>query len=98
MGEKYRPSNGSEGDSFIAEWCVNCARYETDEDDLTAEFDYCGILGDTFIYADDDKKYPEEWTYDENGKPCCTAYIHNSEKIPVPRCTRTKDMFGDDQE
>jgi len=91
MPEKYRPSNGTEGDIFTAEWCGNCLHYKDPETE-----EYCQILGDTFAFNVDDDNYPGEWTYDENGKPMCAAYNHNTETRLTPRCTRTEDMFEND--
>ncbi len=85
--EKYRPSNGTEGDIFHSERCEHCA-YFCDENE-----EYCEIINLTMIYKIDDKNYPSEWTYDDEGDPCCTQYLHNSEMLPQ-RCTRTQDMFG----
>lgn len=39
------------------------------------------------------KKSPEEWIYDEEGSPKCTAYRRDDEAKPLPRCDRTTDMF-----
>lgn len=83
---KYRPANGTEGDIFRAEWCDSCALLKDENEE------YCQILGSTFMFHTDDPGYPDEWEYDEDGNPCCTEYLHDSEK-PMPRCTRTIDMF-----
>ena len=67
MSDKYRPSNGSEGDWFMAEFCDQCAKDDVDNNKL------CDILTRTYAYDVDDKGYPKEWTYDE-GIPVCTAF------------------------
>ena len=68
---------------------VTAARnYYQDEEE-----NYCEILGNAYIFNVSDQDYPGEWMYDEDGAPCCTQYLHDSEK-PIPRCTRTEDMFG----
>ena len=85
--KRYKPSNGTEGDLFISEWCNLCAHYKDDNDD------YCEILGLTFSLNIHHIDYPKEWIYDENEQPCCTNYLHNTEK-PKPRCSKTIDMFG----
>lgn len=82
----YQPSNGTEGEVFISQWCESCAFYKDNDDK------YCDILGLTFAFNTKNSNYPTEWIYDENGKPCCTKYLHDSKK-PVPRCTRTREMF-----
>jgi hypothetical protein len=63
--EKYRPSNGTEGECFMAEWCDRCAK---DAKPLS-----CSIITDTMAYDVDDAEYPSEWVWD--GKtPRCTAF------------------------
>jgi len=76
--KKYRPSNGTEGESFIAMWCSKCTKDaiqngSKDPDDAVHE-DCCHILGLTFAYMGDDENYPEEWIFDHDGSPCCTAF------------------------
>lgn len=73
MNEKYCPSNGSEGMWFIEKYCMNCIHekfmHTQEDDDLK-----CEILTNTMVYDWKDPNYPSEWTYDENDKPCCTAF------------------------
>lgn len=87
MSKKYRPSNGTEGDSFISEWCGQCEKNK----ELNGK---CQILGDTFIFLESDPAYPEEWTYNKQGTPCCTAFIPEGTVLTV-RCEKTIDMFGE---
>ncbi len=69
MPEKpYQPSNGSEGDFFMAEWCNRCA-HEGDEEG----FDYCPIIDLSMTYDVMDPEYPKEWIY-RDGKPTCTKF------------------------
>lgn len=71
--EKYQPSNGTEGMFFIEKYCFNCIHekfsHTQDHNDKK-----CDILSNTMIYDVKDPKYPEEWCYDENDTPCCTAF------------------------
>lgn len=71
--KKYRPSNGSEGEGFIDHFCRNCihGKYEHTGD---VNDKPCEIITRTFFLDINDKDYPEEWCYDENGSPTCTAY------------------------
>ena len=98
MGTKrYRPSNGTEGHCFMQEWCGTCAKDKVwsegkDTEDCTDD-ELCSILGAVFAFEYDDPEYPEDWTYDKNGKPCCTAWISMGKPIPT-RCKKTADMFG----
>lgn len=80
---KYRPSNGTEGEWFISEWCGNCQRDEHQD---------CPIVAATFCYEVDDPQYPAEWIEDDNG-PQCTAFIEAGQPLPTPRCASTSDMF-----
>lgn len=88
---KYRPANGTEGEIFYDEWCAKCER-----DKLYRETsdNGCEILLDSMLYQADHESYPEQLTYDENGDPCCTAFIMEGEPIQY-RCDKTIDMFGD---
>lgn len=64
-GEKWRPSNGTEGEIFHASWCDHCKR-DAHQD--------CSIRGDTYCYDVNDPKYPREWQYGDDGQPKCTAF------------------------
>lgn len=91
MPEKYRPCNGSEGDWFTGQFCDQCAHdakwHETENPE-----DGCQIFFRTMIHNTDHEEYPSEWTYDENGKPTCTKFLPDTEKVKE-RCGRTSDMF-----
>lgn len=89
MTESYRPSNGSEGDSFMAQFCQNCARSNFEDNTKRP----CIILGRMMGFGVDDPLYPKELIEDDKG-PRCTAFIPDGEKIPEPRCTITSEMFG----
>ncbi|MEE9222995.1 MAG: hypothetical protein V3V40_06020 [Nitrosomonadaceae bacterium] len=95
-GEKYRPCNGSEGESFMEDWCFQCARdkhlSEGKYYDECSDDEVCGIVAITMAYDEEDDEYPPEWTYDDRGKPCCTAFLNPGDEIKV-RCSRTTDMF-----
>jgi len=85
MPEKYRPSNGTEGEIFQSKWCNNCIH-----DDFEAE-KFCPIMGDTMAYDFDDPKYPEEWITDKKGPRCINfAEIIDDEKY---HCPDTLDLF-----
>lgn len=68
MSEPYRPSNGTEGDCFYAQWCRHCIH----DDPATQKL--CDILGRTYFLTETDPDYPREWIYGEDGNPCCTAF------------------------
>lgn len=65
--KKYRPSNGSEGMWFTERFCERCAH----DQDTGKE---CPILMRTMLHEVDEPEYPSEWTYDQDGKPTCTAF------------------------
>lgn len=68
MNKSYRPSNGTEGTIFMAQFCDRCTK------------DDCWIIIDTFRLSIDDPEYPKEWTFDEDGEPTCTAFTAFSER------------------
>jgi hypothetical protein len=72
--QPYRPGNGTEGDSFICQWCAKCAR-DADEDDP------CEILTNSMAFDIDDDEYPTEWVIDEDG-PRCTAFTRDDSDGP----------------
>ncbi|TAA18213.1 hypothetical protein EA658_13780 [Pseudoxanthomonas winnipegensis] len=92
--QKYRPSNGTEGEGFICEFCGNCARSDhaqpdADDDSLLG----CEITGRTMLYDVEDPEYPAEWIWD-GLEPRCTAYVQIGEPLATERCRHTADMFG----
>jgi hypothetical protein len=68
--KKYRPSNGTEGMGFTEHFCDRCINQHPDPDNPKQ----CMILCRTMVHDVKDKEYPEEWTYDDNGRPTCTAW------------------------
>ena len=65
-GEKYRPSNGSEGDIFYKAHCAGCTHDTRDNP--------CRIW--TFALALDRNHadYPKELQYGADGQPTCTSF------------------------
>jgi hypothetical protein len=80
----YRPSNGTEGDIFMAEWCEKCAWADY-------EGDGCMIQLRALAYRIDEPEYPAEWNYTNGGIPQCAAFT--TEVKPDTRCSETPDMF-----
>jgi hypothetical protein len=70
-GEPYYPSNGTEGYSFVEEFCMNCIHCNPDPGGKKQ----CGILLATLTLTPKDKDYPKEWVY-HNGQPVCDKYKH----------------------
>jgi len=71
-GEKYRPSNGTEGMWFMENHCDQCIHQHPDPDHPMQ----CDLIMRSMCYDQKDKEYPEEWTYTEAGEPTCTKYKH----------------------
>jgi hypothetical protein len=84
---KYRPSNGTEGCAFYANWCENCARdkpmSEGKDYDECDDSDVCQLIADSLHYDINHPKYPKEWTYDKDGHPCCTAFVESGNLTPA---------------
>lgn len=87
--ELYRPSNGTEGSCFKADWCERCERqrrwYEDNEEP-------CQIELATEMYGIDEPEYPKEWHYAADGNPVCSAFVPDGEEIH-DRCPKTIDLF-----
>lgn len=64
-GELYLPSNGTEGDIFVANWCVLCSNLNLNDDAFGCN---CPIYLNSMI-----GNVPE-WIIDANGQPKCTAF------------------------
>ena len=73
-GKPYRPSNGTEGMYFIAEFCEQCIHEKWMHTQCEGD-KKCDILSRSLIYDLDDPEYPEEWIY-KDGKPICTEHQH----------------------
>jgi len=72
MAHSYRPSNGTEGMYFMAQFCDHCTKCPMDPD----ADGQCDILGRSFAYQVDEPEYPKEWIVDDDGlsNPRCTAF------------------------
>lgn len=92
-GKPYRPGSGTEGIAFDDRWCAWCTRDKAFRD-AGPDFDSvdgCQIIADTFAFEITDSRYPKEWIFDREGRPCCTAFTTDPNN-PV-RCDKTIDMF-----
>ena len=70
-GQPYRPSNGTEGELFKAQFCDRCQLDNFNHD--TGEGG-CGILVRSMCFDIDHPKYPAEWLFGGDGKPTCAAF------------------------
>lgn len=80
----YRPSNGTEGDIFMAAWCEHCALADHEDGG-------CMIQLRALAHKIDEPEYPAEWNFTNGGAPQCTAFTTDPEN--EPRCPETIDMF-----
>jgi hypothetical protein len=67
-GERYEPSNGTEGTLFLEHWCEHCAV------PLRSKDESCDIATRAFWCPSDDPAYPVEWQHGADGQPECTAF------------------------
>ncbi|WP_417534161.1 hypothetical protein [Marinobacterium stanieri] len=84
----YRPSNGTEGDYFMAKFCDRCRGDANNS---------CSIIAATMMFDIADPNYPAEWVEDESG-PHCTAFQPIDDVVSSPRCDKTDDMFQENAE
>ena len=84
----YRPSNGTEGESFHAHWCERCAR-DLWANGTKATYDecepheVCAIIGNTLAFDIYHPDYSKEWRY-VDGVPTCTAFVPKGSPLPTP--------------
>lgn len=97
-GQKYQPSNGTEGCLFMDQWCGKCARDKTMSEgkdfDECADDETCSIIANTMVFSVDDEEYPSEWQYGADGQPCCTAFVSVNGPLDTVRDDLTIDMFA----
>lgn len=109
MSRPYRPTSGTEGESFQARFCENCI-HDAGFSEAHPERG-CQILAATMAFDINDPEYPKEWIVDDDG-PRCTMFKETAEAIAegadapewerrnhgkvTPRCKHTVDMFGED--
>lgn len=91
MSEKtrpYQPSNGTEGEGFVAHWCDRCLHDRA----VRLHEDYengCAILARAYAFKITDPNYPTEWVQDlgDRSTARCTAFIedtHDDDWNPPP--------------
>lgn len=69
-GDRYVPSNGTEGTSFEEDHCYQCIHTNPNPSGKKQ----CKIWGAAVLNWPNGKDYPKEWIY-KNGKPTCTAHL-----------------------
>lgn len=92
-GEQWKPSNGTEGHSFLESACGNCARDKAMREgvdfDECDDSERCDIIGASF------RGEAVEWRLLEGGEVKCMAFVPAGEPIPAPRCPHTNELFAD---
>jgi len=81
----YQPSNGSEGEWFMGQFCYQCSKMPINCDAKNQ----CMIQLSTFAWNIEDKEYPKEWRY-VDGEPTCTAFVDREEANSKRRQSRGK--------
>ena len=70
-GQPYRPSNGTEGEMFMSQFCYRCKHDNyTDETPNSG----CKLILLSMCNYTDEPNYPAAWTHDEEGEPTCTEF------------------------
>ena len=78
MTTPYRPSNGTEGDCFMAQFCERCQKQKR-----------CTIMARTMAFDVTEPQYPREWIRDDaNGNGICTAFVPQGTVHYKPRTIR----------
>lgn len=77
MTKLYRPSNGSEGMYFTAEFCERCVHDKFTENNPE---DGCPQLAASLAFGVKDPEYPREWIYDDEGHGTCTKFLLDGSK------------------
>ena len=97
MTKPYRPHNGTDGASFVEEWCHHCIHDRAFRDNPDGFKPGCAILAKTHIYEITDKEYPKEWNYGPDGSPRCTAFEEDEGQSQPQKyhCPDTPDLFLD---
>lgn len=93
--QPYRPSNGTEGECFIA---ANCDQCEHDKCWRLAEESPCEILSNSMLFNQNDPHYPRQWVINGDGQPECLQYLPEQDADYIPRCKLTQDLFGGEWE
>lgn len=65
----YRPSNGTEGDIFMSQYCYQCLHEHPDPDVKTK----CDIMTSSMVFGIDEPGYPKEWVI-KDGCPTCLKF------------------------
>ncbi len=91
----YRPSSGTEGESFFTNWCSHCVKDKPLSEgkwfDDCGPGEVCDLIGNSMAFDIDHELYPKEWIYGADGRPQCLAFEPKGKPY---RCPKTVDMFN----
>jgi hypothetical protein len=73
MPRPYEPSNGTEGEWFMEQFCYRC-KHELFIHTANHAHHKCDILNRALTHTHKEPDYPKEWVY-EGTKPICTAHV-----------------------
>lgn len=90
-GQKWRPSNGTEGEIFSERWCAGCRRDAAFRAD---EGDSCPIICNAMAFDTGHPDYPAAWQYGPDGQPICAEFDDLSRDAAAERCPATTDLFA----
>ena len=76
-GKPYMPSNGTEGEMFMDQWCHGCIKFKS-----------CTILTNSFA-----GQQSKAWRFDDSGDPECTSFQDQRASKKAYRCRQTQDLF-----
>lgn len=95
MDRPYQPSNGTEGDIFMGQFCYRCVKFPHSPDAKNQ----CMIVLRTMAHNVTDPEYPIQWQHGPDG-PTCTAFRDRDEANAERRArrnvkpSRTDDLFA----
>lgn len=73
-GQKFQPSNGTEGMIFTDTFCENCIHEKYMHTAIDGD-KQCDIFNRAFLHSKEDKEYPPEWCYNSEGWPICSNWV-----------------------
>lgn len=90
-GEQWLPSNGTEVELFLDQWCRKCARDKSMREG--ADYDECDDNEVCPIIAASFRGEAVEWRELDSGEVKCMKYVPADQPIPHERDVNTLDMF-----
>lgn len=97
-GTPYYPSNGTEGDFFLANWCEKCVYWNRAQ--LHGQDVGCAIYAESFLLGSHDRP-PSAWVHADDGWGSCEMFNPDSPdageddptRIPFMTATRERMLY-----